>query len=174
MKSFTDRQGRSWTIEINYTSLRRVHALTGINLTRIVDPQANVMEQLTGDPFILFDCLVAILQPQLDAKEVTAEQFGEALDEESGDKASMALIEAIIDFFPEGKRMLLKRALTKVLTAAERRQLATLDKALQAVESAEFYQAIETALDEASRGGQLTSGSSATNSPASSASTPAR
>lgn len=171
MKSFTDRQGRSWAIEINYTSLRRVHALTGINLTRIVDPQANVMEQLTGDPFVLFDCLVAILQPQLDEKEVTAEQFGEALDEESGDKASMALIEAIIDFFPEGKRMLLKRALTKVLTAAERRQLATLDQALQAVESPEFYQAIETALDEA---GRLTSGSSATNSPASSASTPAR
>ena len=171
MKSFTDRQGRSWTIEINYTSLRRVHALTGINLTRIVDPQSNMMEQLTGDPFVLFDCLVAILQPQLDEKDVTAEQFGEALDEESGDKASMALIEAIIDFFPEGKRMLLRRALTKVLTAAERRQLATLDKALQAVESPEFYQAIETALDEASRS---TSGSSATNSPASSASTPAR
>ena len=171
MKSFTDRQGRSWTIEINYTSLRRVHALTGINLTRIVDPQSNVMEQLTGDPFVLFDCLIAILQPQLDEKDVTAEQFGEALDEESGDKASMALLEAIIDFFPEGKRMLLKRALTKVLTAAERRQLATLDQALQAVESPEFSQAIETALDEASRS---TSGSSATNSPASSASTPAR
>ena len=171
MKSFTDRQGRSWTIEINYTSLRRVHALTGINLTRIVDPQSHVMEQLTGDPFVLFDCLIAILQPQLDEKQVTAEQFGEALDEESGDKASMALLEAIIDFFPEGKRMLLKRALTKVLTAAERRQLATLDQALQAVESPEFSQAIETALDEASRS---TSGSSATNSPASSASTPAR
>ena len=170
MKSFTDRQGRSWIIEINYTSLRRVHALTGINLTRIVEPRSNVMEQLTGDPFILFDCLIAILQPQLDEKQITAEQFGEALDEESGDKASMALIEAIIDFFPEGKRMLLRRALTKVLTAAERRQLATLDKALQAVESPEFSQAIETALDEAS---QLTSGSSATSLAASSASTPA-
>ena len=68
MKSFTDRQGRSWTIEINYTSLRRVHAVTGINLTRIVDPRSNVMEQLTGDPFVLFDCLVAILQPQLDER----------------------------------------------------------------------------------------------------------
>ena len=170
MKTFTDRQGRSWTIEINYTTLRRVRAITGIDLTRIVDPKSNVMEQLTGDPFVLFDCLVAILQPQLDERELTPEQFGEALDEESGDKASMALIEAIIDFFPEGKRMLLRRALTKVLTAAERRQLATLDKALQAVESPEFTQAIETALDEASR---LTSGSSATNSLASSVSTPA-
>ena len=67
----------------------------------------------------------------------------------------MALIEAIIDFFPEGKRMLLRRALTKVLKAAERRQLATLDKALQAVESPEFTQAIETGMSEMSIGDSI-------------------
>ncbi len=82
----------------------------------------------------------------------------------------MALIEAAIDFFQEGKRMLLKRAFAKVTSAAQRRQTASLDQALRAVESPEFERAIETALDAASRS---TSGSSATNSPASSASTPA-
>ncbi|GIX05053.1 MAG: hypothetical protein KatS3mg114_0922 [Planctomycetaceae bacterium] len=171
MKTFTDRQGRSWTIEINYTSLRRVKAATDVDLTRLVDPKSDVMGQLTGDPFILFDCLVALLQPQLDDKGITAEQFGESLDEESADKAAVALIEAAIDFFQEGKRMLLKRAFAKVTTAAQRRQTASLDQAMRAVESPEFEQAIETALDEASRS---TSGSSATNSPASLASTPAR
>lgn len=168
MKTFTDRQGRSWTIEINYTSLRRVKSATGVDLTRLVDPKSDVMGQLTGDPFVLFDCLVAILQPQLDDKGITAEQFGESLDEESADKAAVALIEAAIDFFQEGKRMLLKRAFAKVTTAAQRRQTASLDQALRAVESPEFEQAIETALDAASRS---TSGSSATSSPASSAST---
>lgn len=170
MKTFTDRQGRSWTIEINYTSLRRVKAATGVDLTRLVDPKSDVMGQLTGDPFVLFDCLVALLQPQLDDKGITAEQFGESLDEESADKAAVALIEAAIDFFQEGKRMLLKRAFAKVTTAAQRRQTASLDQALRAVESPEFEQAIETALDAASRS---TSGSSATSLPASSASTPA-
>ena len=170
MKTFTDRQGRSWTIEINYTSLRRVKAATGVDLTRLVDPKSDVMGQLTGDPFILFDCLIALLSPQLDDKEITAEQFGESLDEESADKAAVALIEAAIDFFQEGKRMLLKRAFAKVTTAAQRRQTASLDQALRAVESPEFEQAIETALDAASRS---TSGSSATSSPALSASTPA-
>ncbi len=170
MKMFTDRQGRSWTIEINYTSLRRVKAATGVDLTRLVDPQSDVMGQLTGDPFVLFDCLVALLQPQLDDKGITAEQFGESLDEESADKAAVALIEAAIDFFQEGKRMLLKRAFAKVTTAAQRRQTASLDQALRAVESPEFEQAIETALDAASRS---TSGSSDTSLAASSASTPA-
>lgn len=170
MKTFSDRQGRSWTIEINYTSLRRVKAATGVDLTRLVDPKSDVMGQLTGDPFILFDCLVALLQPQLDDKGITAEQLGESLDEESADKAAVALIEAAIDYFQEGKRMLLKRAFAKVTTAAQRRQTASLDQALRAVESPEFEQAIETALDAASRS---TPGSSATSSPASSASTPA-
>jgi hypothetical protein len=170
MKTFTDRQGHSWTIEINYTSLRRVKAATGVDLTRLVDPKSDVMGQLTGDPFVLFDCLVALLQPQLDDKGITAEQFGESLDEESADKAAVALIEAAIDFFQEGKRMLLKRAFAKVTTAAQRRQTASLDQALLAVESPEFEQAIETALDAASRS---TSGGSATNSPALSASIPA-
>ncbi len=170
MKTFTDHQGRSWTIEINFTSLRRVKATTGVDLTRLVDPKSDVMGQLTGDPFVLFDCLIALLQPQLDAKGLTAERFGESLDEESADNAVVALIEAAIDFFQAGKRMLLKRAFAKVTTAAQRRQTASLDQALRAVESPEFEQAIETALDAASRS---TSGSSATNSPESSASTPA-
>jgi hypothetical protein len=61
MKTFTDRQGRSLTIEVNYTSLRRVKAAPGVDLTRLVDPQADIVGQLTSDPFILFDCLVAIL-----------------------------------------------------------------------------------------------------------------
>jgi hypothetical protein len=170
MKSFTDRPGRSWTVEINYTSLRRIKAATGIDLTRLVDPRSDVMSRLTDNPFVLFDCLVALLQPQLNEKGLTADQFGEALDEETAEHASVALIEATIDFFPERRRMLLKRAFAKVTTAAERRQTATLDQALQTIESPQFAQAIETALDEAS---PSTSGSSATNSPGLSASTPA-
>uniref|UniRef100_A0A7C4LQZ7 Uncharacterized protein n=1 Tax=Schlesneria paludicola TaxID=360056 RepID=A0A7C4LQZ7_9PLAN len=147
MKTFTDRQGRSWTIEVNYTSLRRVKAAAGVDLTKLVDPQADIVGQLTGDPFVLFDCLVAILQPQLDERGLTAEQFGESLDEESADKAAVALIEAAIDFFQEAKRMLLKRAFAKVTTAAQRRQTASLDQARRAVESPEFERAIERSLE---------------------------
>jgi hypothetical protein len=105
-----------------------------VDLTKFVDPQADIVGQLTSDPFVLFDCLVAILQPQLDERGLTAEQFGESLDEESADKAAVALIEAAVDFFQEGKRMLLKRAFAKVTSAAQRWQTASLDQALRAVE----------------------------------------
>jgi hypothetical protein len=169
MKSFTDSKGRSWTIEANVSSLRRVQAATGIDLTRLADPQDGTLSRLTGDLFALFDCLCALVQPQLTERNVSTEQFGEALDEESAERAVVALLEAVIDFFQDGKRTLLKRALHKVTAAAERVRTQSLDQALRAIESPEFDRALENALQRES-----TSGSSFTSSPASSASSPDR
>lgn len=168
MQTFKDATGRTWQISVNFTSLKRVKCQTGIDLTKLVDPHSDVISRLTSDLFMLFDCLVALLQPQLDANSLTAEAFGEALDEESADSAVIALLEGVIDFFPEKKRTLLRRALAKVTRAAERKQTGMLDRALKSVESPQFDRAIETAL---ARLNPSTSGSSATNSPASSAST---
>uniref|UniRef100_A0A7C4LIL5 Tail assembly chaperone n=1 Tax=Schlesneria paludicola TaxID=360056 RepID=A0A7C4LIL5_9PLAN len=153
MKSFADAKGQTWTIEINVASLQRVRAVTGLDLTKLVDRQADVFPKLAGDLFVLFDVLAELLRPQLEAKEMTAEQFGESLDEESADKAAVALIEAAIDFFQEGKRMLLKRAFAKVTQAAQHRRATTLNTALQKVESPEFDQSLETALAAPTPGG---------------------
>jgi hypothetical protein len=146
MKSFADAKGQTWTIEINVASLARVRAVTGLDLTKLVDRQADLFSKLAGDLFVLFDVLAELLRPQLEAKGMTAEQFGESLDEEAAERAVTALIEGILDFFQEGKRMLLKRALAKVTQAAQQRRAATLNTALQKVESPEFDQALQTAL----------------------------
>lgn len=166
MKTFTDSKGRTWTIEANVSSLRRVKAATDVDLTKLVDPKDDTIGRLTGDLFLLFDVLCAMLQPQLDEKAVSREQFGESLDEESAEKAVMALIEGVIDFFRDGKRTLLKRAFTKVTQAADRVQAKSLDEAMRTIEAPEFDRAIQTALEGASM-----SGGSSTRSPASSAST---
>lgn len=150
MKSFTDAKGKIWTIEVNVATLQRVKGLTGIDLTKLIDAKGDTFTKVVEDVFIMFDVLTALVRPQLDAQGMTPEQFGESLDETSLENAVHALIEAVIDFFREGKRMLLKRAFTKVKTAAERRQSTSIDKALQAVESPEFDQAIENALQSTS------------------------
>jgi hypothetical protein len=169
LKQFTDRTGRSWTIEANVSSLRRVQAATGIDLTRLADPQDGTLGRLTGDLFALFDCLCALVQPQLTERNVSTEQFGEALDEASAERAVVALLEAVIDFFQDGKRTLLKRALSKVTAAAERVRTQSLDQALRAIESPEFDRALQTALQRES-----TSGNSSTSSPGLSGSSPDR
>lgn len=150
MKSFTDAKGNTWTIEVNVTTLQRVKGLTGVDLTKLIDAKGETFSKVVEDVFIMFDVLTALVRPQLDAQGITTEQFGESLDETSLEDAVHALIEAVIDFFREGKRMLLKRAFTKVKTAAERRQSTSIDKAMQAVESPEFDQAIENALQSTS------------------------
>jgi len=150
MKSFTDAKGKTWTIEVNVATLQRVKGLTGVDLTKLIDAQGETFSKVVEDLFVMFDVLTALVRPQLDAQGMTTEQFGESLDETSLEAAVHALIEAVIDFFQEGKRMLLKRAFTKVKTAAERRQTTTIDRALQAVESPEFDQAIENALQSTS------------------------
>lgn len=109
--------------------------------------------KLAGDLFVLFDVLAELVRPQLDAKGLSTQQFGESLDEEAAEKAVTALVEATLDFFQEGKRMLLKRAFAKVTRAAERRRTTTLSTALQKVESPEFDQALETALTSGSMSG---------------------
>lgn len=150
MKSFTDAKGRTWSVDINVATLQRVKGLTGVDLTKLIDARGETFSKVVEDVFVMFDVLTALVQPQLDAQGMTPEQFGESLDETSLEAAVHALIEAVIDFFQEGKRMLLKRAFAKVKTAAERRQSTTIDQAMRAVESPEFDQAIETALQSTS------------------------
>ena len=169
MKTFRDALGREWSLTINVAALKRVNDALGLDLTQIVDPDSDVVKKLTGDMFLLFECLCTLLQPQLEQHSVSPEAFGESLDEESTEKAATALFEAIIDFFREDRRMLLKRAFSKVQTAVHSRETQALERAMKGVESPEFDRVIGSALEE----NIPTSGSSSTASPESSASNPA-
>jgi hypothetical protein len=163
MKTFRDVQEREWTVEVNVAALKRVKDSTDVDLTRLVDPEADVISKLSEDVFLLFDVICALLKPQLEKHGLSAEEFGAGLDEESTEKAATALFEGIIDFFREDKRTLLKRAFSKVKAAAESSQSEALNRAMKEVESETFDEAIRAAM----------SGGSSTSSPESSVSTPA-
>lgn len=170
MKTFRDAQGREWTVEVNVTALKRVKDATGVDLTKVIDPESDVISRLSEDVFLLFDVVCALLKPQLEKHGLSAEEFGAGLDEDATEKAATALFEGIIDFFRDEKRMLLKRAFSKVKAAAEKTQSEAINRAMKEVESKAFDQAVQAALS-AER--QAMSGSSSTRLPESSASTPA-
>jgi hypothetical protein len=136
------------------SALHRVKAATGIDLTKLADPRTEIFQRLVGDLFALFDIMSAMLGPQLQERGMTAEQFGECLDETAAEEAATALVEAVLDFFRKRKRKLLKKAFSKVTAAAERKRNAGLDEAERKIETPEFDQAIEESLENA-----LTSGS---------------
>ena len=49
MKTFRDSQGREWTIEVNVAALKRVKDTAGVDLTKLIDPDSDVIRRLTDD-----------------------------------------------------------------------------------------------------------------------------
>lgn len=124
MKSFVDNQGRTWILNINVGTIKRVKALCGgLNLLNIIafdedkkNVDTDVLAKLSEDPILLVDVLYAVCKPDADAKNISDEDFGAALSGDSIEYASRQLLDAIVDFFPEAKR----RACQKILAAANR------------------------------------------------------
>src|SRR5690606_36486963 len=98
MRTFKDSEGREWAIAINVATARRVKDLAGVDLLSASD--GKLLHELADDPMLLANVLWAIVQPQAQSREVSDEQFGQALGGESIDKATTALLQELVDFFP--------------------------------------------------------------------------
>jgi len=122
MKSFTDNAGRVWMLAVNVGAIKRVRALCGVDLNSIIEldeknkPTAKLLERLSTDPVLLVDVLYAVCKPECDSKNVTDEEFGAAMAGDAIDLATSTLLDEIIDFFPEAKRL----AFQKILSATRR------------------------------------------------------
>lgn len=121
MKSFTDTLGRTWTLVVNVATLKRVRALCGVDLNGIIEvedgkPETRLLEKLSTDPVLLVDVLYAVCKPECERRKVSDEDFGSAMAGDAIDLATSALLDEIIDFFPEAKR----QAFRKILSATRR------------------------------------------------------
>ena len=122
MKSFTDNLGRTWTLVVNVAAIKRVRALCGVDLNAIVEidknnnPTAELLERLSTDPVLLVDVLYAVCRPECEQKGVSDEDFGAAMAGDAIEQATSALLDEVIDFFPEAKRL----AFRKILSASRR------------------------------------------------------
>ena len=86
MKSFTDNTGRTWTLSVTVGTIKRVRALCNVDLAGVISiesgaqPKVDLLERLGSDPVLLVDVLYAVCKPEADAKGVTDEEFGQAMD----------------------------------------------------------------------------------------------
>ena len=148
MKTFTDNKGRIWTLEVTVATVKRVRALCRVDLNSIVEldknnkPSAELLERLSSDPVLLVDVLYAVCKPQADKLGVTDEDFGEAMAGDTIEHATTALLEEVINFFPESKRMVLQRILS-----ASRRFSEAARKKLEAELNGEFESRVVSELD---------------------------
>ena len=122
MKSFTDNAGRTWMVTVNVAAIKRVRALCGVDLNAIVEmdeknnPSTKLLERLSTDPVLLVDVLYAVCKNEADTQGITDEEFGMAMAGDAIDHATAALLDEVVNFFPEAKR----QAFQKILSATRR------------------------------------------------------
>ena len=119
MKSFNDNQNRAWRIQLNIDAVRRVQAETNINLVNLVDSDPPLLTRLQLDLLLFCDVLAALLKPQLELAQVTAGDFGAALDGAALAAASAAFWTELADFFRQLRRTDLAEAIEKQLAVVQ-------------------------------------------------------
>lgn len=114
MRRFTDRQARSWAIDINVSQIKRVRDLLGVDLYRLIDDGLRPLSELLADPVRLVDVVFALVIDQAKQQGVSDDDFGRAMAGDSIQDAAEAFTEELFDFFPETRdRLTLRRVLTK-------------------------------------------------------------
>lgn len=158
MRTFKDNAGRTWTIALTVSAVKRVRDLAKLDLLDLAN--GRVFERLVADPVTLCDALYAACKPQADAEGITDEQFGEAMAGDAIEHASKALVEELIQFFPNARERAALSRVVQTMDAAMDRARGVVERR---IESGEIDRAIELAM----------AGPSSTGSPESSASIPA-
>ncbi len=127
MHTFADNLGRTWYVAINVATIRRVRAALDVDLYQLVDDGMQELGKLVSDPVRLADVLYVLCKEDADGKNITDEDFGRALGGDAITAAAEALVEELVDFFPEERsRAALRRVIeagrqvrTKLLEHAE-------------------------------------------------------
>lgn len=156
MHCFTDTAGRTWEMSIHVGSIRRVKALTGIDMPSLYGDELRPLQEIANDPVKFAEVLWALVKFQGEKSGINQEAFLEALAGDSLDHALRAFLEELADFFPAAKAMTLRNMVGKIFRIQELLKMRA-DKELE-------NQDLETWAE------KLTSSSGA--APASSASTP--
>jgi hypothetical protein len=117
VKTFKDNADRTWTVTVNVDAIKRVRSLLNIDLMEAVE--GKLIERLIGDPVLLCDVIYCVCKENADAKGITDEEFGRSMAGDAIELATTALLEELVDFFPQGKRQLLRKALAKLETLQE-------------------------------------------------------
>ena len=168
MRQFKDNAGRTWTVDINVATLKRVRGLTGVDLMQVIE--GTLIEKFIRDPVLLCDVVYAVCKTEADTRTppVSDEEFGKAMAGDAIEAATGAVLDELISFCPSPRD---RANLGRVLQATRKVMDRARDLVEKKLDSGELDRLADRLLSEESGG--ATAGSSSTSAPESSASTPA-
>ena len=112
MKKFTDTAGGEWPVVITVDTIKRVRGEINVDLLEIVG--GKLIAEICADPVLLCDIAYAICKPEADKRGLDSSGFGSLLSGDVIEAAGNALMQELIDFFPQPKRQLLEKAFRKM------------------------------------------------------------
>lgn len=119
MHSFETIDGTKWSFAISYGTVQQVLDDTGFKLTDLFYDNKAAAAVL-GDAFQWMKVLFAALKPQATQMGKSFEDFLAGMDDTVLATATDALLEAVVDFFREPRRTLVRRALEKYRSESAR------------------------------------------------------
>lgn len=147
MSSFTDTKGETWTISVNLGSALKLKQELQIDLlAELKTPEQafKYVASLDEDRFLLGQIIYLLAKPATPGKSVG--DLFEALDQEKAEEAYLALMQAVIDFFPQSLRAQMKKVLEKSLAIQEANRRELLEEAAKVLDSPEMEARLKQAI----------------------------
>jgi hypothetical protein len=107
VRVFKDKKGREWRIDLNVGVLKRLKA-SGYDL--LAEIKGSGERKVFEDAMLLPEVVWLIVGNQTQHNEA---DFLESLGGDELEKMAEALVEAVLDFFPQGQRERMRRLLAK-------------------------------------------------------------
>jgi hypothetical protein len=109
MKTFTDATGKTWTVTINTNAIKRAKETSGVSLVDIVN--GDLYGRMLLDPVLVCDIAYGVCEPEAKSRKFTREDFNTVLVGDAIAAARDAILEDLVDFFPNPVRDKIKNAL---------------------------------------------------------------
>lgn len=155
VRKFTDCKGRTWEIEITWTSAQRLKKETGVDIDSLV-PKPSESKEISLQAFHdfitdgerLFPVIWALVRPEAERLNITQEDFGGGFNGETFIAAGLTFTAALIDFFPNHLR---KSLLAKVREKGQAAQIAAANRLTKELDKIDPEKAVNDHIDEALR-----------------------
>jgi hypothetical protein len=114
MKTFTDANGREWALSIDVAAIKRMRDIAGVDILGNSGSDNSAFLQMAENPVMLVDAIYAVCKKEVEARGMDQDAFAVGITGDVIDRATSALLDAVIDFFPSARRNVLKAAIEKL------------------------------------------------------------
>lgn len=112
MKRFLDSTGKQWEFDVNLESIERVKSICNVDLSDLFGDDLKLISSLFENPSLLVSVLWELCEHQDDTLKAA---FRKSMRGDSLELAASALVDDVIDFFPNARRRELCRATVQKL-----------------------------------------------------------